>query len=138
MVIESGFQRLAAIFFLSIAGQGNQEDIVELPILSNLTRHLISGLIRLASSARWGEGGGVGDYRQSREWEVAATTIGLWRLKSISVAQTMTGWTQDDAVGKPPEAILKIVNEATRSRPRIRPRKPYETASSSGWRTIRC
>jgi len=30
------------------------------------------------------------------------------------VAQTMTGWTQEDAVGKPIEAVFKIVNEETR------------------------
>src|SRR3990167_4134683 len=30
------------------------------------------------------------------------------------VAQSMTGWTQEKAIGKPIEAVFKIINETTR------------------------
>ena len=31
-----------------------------------------------------------------------------------AVAQSMTGWTQEKAIGKPIEAVFKIINETTR------------------------
>ena len=56
-----------------------------------------------------------------------------------AVAESLTGWTQPDAVGQPLDSVFRIVNEGTR-RPGREPRNQgcCGRASSSGWRTTRC
>ena len=54
-----------------------------------------------------------------------------------AVAQELTGWTTDDAEGKPLEAVFAILNEKTRQPVENPAQRCCGRASSSGWRTTR-
>ena len=54
-----------------------------------------------------------------------------------AVAESLTGWTQADAVGQPLDTVFRIVNEDTRDRSRTRRPRRCARASSSAWPTTR-
>ena len=55
-----------------------------------------------------------------------------------TVAESVTGWSHEDAVGRPLETVFRIVNETTRRPSRIRRNEHCAKESSWGSRTTPC